>query len=104
MAEQIKRGIPYGSLAEGIQHGPYPAAKQEYIDLYLRRHLDYPELEPTLSAEQKRADIESENQYDLHADSVMEALENNRISADHAYYMQEKVLRPWFIGRRNPGE
>jgi len=95
---------PYNSLASGIAHGPYRAAPPEIVDLYMTRHHNQPEFEPTVNDEQKQADIESEWQYDQHSAAVMEALETGRITHVHAYYMLEKVLRPWFIGRRLPNE
>jgi len=96
--------IPYDSLASGITHGPYQAAPRGIVDLYLTRHQSRPEFEPTVSDEQKQADIESEWQYDQHSAAVMEAFEAGRITHVHAYYMLEKVLRPWFVGRRHPGQ
>jgi hypothetical protein len=95
---------PYSSLASGIAHGPYRAAPSGIVDLYMTRHQSRPDFEPTVSDEQKRADIESEWQYDQHSAAVMEALEAGRITHVHAYYMLEKVLRPWFIGRRLSNE
>lgn len=92
--------VPYDNLAAGIAHGPYPAAPTEIVDLYMAHHHAHPELEPTVSDEQKRADIESEWQYDQHSAAVMDAMEAGRITHVHAYIMLEKVLRPWFIGRR----
>lgn len=51
--------VPYDNLAAGIAHGPYPAAPAEIVELYMAHHHAHPELEPTVSDEQKRADIES---------------------------------------------
>jgi hypothetical protein len=96
--------VPYDSLASGIEHGPYLAAPEELVDQYLKRHQSRPESEVGVSDEQKRADIESEWQYDQHSAAVMEALENGRINYLHAHFMLDRVLRPWFIGRRNPSD
>lgn len=101
---EYSTSVPYDNLAAGIAHGPYPAAPAELVDLYMTRHHEQPELEPTVSDEQKLADIESEWQYDQHSAAVMEAMAAGRITHVHAYLMLEKVLRPWFIGRRLPGE
>lgn len=95
--------IPFQSLAEGIHHGPYPAAPSELVEHYVaaRANATY---EDSRSDEQFRADIESEWQYDQHCAAVETASENGRITPEHAIFMIDKVLRPWFIGRRNPGE
>lgn len=104
MSERRQHGIPYDSLAEGIQHGPHPAAPEGLVAHYIAYHHEHPELEPTVSDAQKRADVESEWQYDQHSAAVMEALDHDRISPQHANFMLDKVLRPWFIGRRNPND
>lgn len=92
--------IPLKNLASNIFHGPYPAASQELISHYVetREERHVPQ---STSDEQLIADTESEWQYDQHAAAVMDALENDRITSEHALYMLDKVLRPWFIGQRN---
>jgi hypothetical protein len=92
--------IPLNNLASNIFHGPYPAAPQELINHYIETR-DIRLVPGSTSDEQLITDTESEWQYDQHANAVMEALEADSITSEHALYMLEKVLRPWFIGRRN---
>lgn len=95
--------IPYDTTSRGIAHGPYRNApeslKEMYVESRERRGVD-----PNVSNDQLASDVESEWQYDQHSAAVMDALESGRITSEHAIYMLDKVLRPWFIGRRNAGE
>lgn len=91
--------IPYDDLARGIDHGPYEAAPQEIIDHYIKMRETFAPF-GRVPVEHFIKDIESEWQYDQHSAAVMGALEARRIKADHAIYMLDRVLRPWFIGQR----
>jgi hypothetical protein len=92
--------IPLGNLASNIFHGPYPAAPESVINHYLETR-DERLVPESTDDEQLIADTESEWQYDQHTAAVMDALENDRITSEHALYMLDKVLRPWFIGQRS---
>jgi hypothetical protein len=97
--EIFPKGIPYKSLAAGIQHGPYADIPEQLLEHYLASR-EQMGVSTNLPDEQLRADTQSEWQYDQHSAAVMDALEADRISAEHAMYMLERVLRPWFVGRR----
>lgn len=92
--------IPIDNLAEGIEHGPYPKDPENLIEYYVanRHFLLIPD---HVSDEQLRLDIQSEIQHDQHSAAVERASEVGDITPEHALFMLEKVLRPWFIGRRN---
>lgn len=90
-------------ISEGVMHGPYPAAPEELVAHYLSNR-DIIGFDPSCSDEQLAADIQSEYQYDQHCDAVMEALQAKRINEIAASKLIDIVLRPWWIGHRNPGE
>lgn len=92
--------IPIDNLAEGIMHGPYPKDPENLIEQYVtnRQVLFIPD---HVSDDQLRLDIASEIQYDQHSAAVEKASEDGLITPEHALFMLEKILRPWFIGRRN---
>lgn len=92
--------IPVHNLASGIEHGPYEAMPQEQLNHYIElREISAIRLRVPLK--QYIEDTESEWQYDQHSEAVMRALDAERITPEHANYMIDKVLRPWFIGMRN---
>lgn len=95
--------IPIHNLASGIEHGPYRAARQEMIDHYVARR-ETSEARLRVPLKQFIEDVESENQYDKHSKAVIEAMEAHKITPEHANYMLDRVLRPWFIGMRNPDD
>lgn len=87
------------AVVEQIQHGPYEAAPLEMIFHYLTtRHHRPISVHPATTSEKLATDIESEWQYTQHAEAVHEAMEAGRISSDQAIFMEDVVLRPWFIG------
>lgn len=92
--------IPFTNLAEGIFHGPYLEDPENIVEYYVanRKRLFIPVY---VSDEQLATDIKSEIQYDQHSAAVEQATEQGSITPEHALYMLEKILRPWFIGRRN---
>lgn len=92
--------IPLTNLAEGIFHGPYPEDPNNDVEHYITNR-ELLQIPTYVSDEQLAADVKTEVQYDMHAESVDQAAEAGRITPEHALYMLEKVLRPWFIGRRN---
>ncbi len=90
-------------ISEGVMHGPYPAAPEELMLHYISNR-DTFGFDPSFTDEQLAADIESEWQYDQHSEAVMEAWQAGRISQIAASKLIDVVLRPWWIGHRNPGE
>lgn len=92
--------IPLENLASNIFHGPYPAAPETLITHYLESR-DERLVPESTSDEQLIADTESEWQYDQHSAAVINALADGQITSEHALYMLDKVLRPWFIGQRS---
>ena len=91
--------FPIENPVFGIKHGPYQPIPEALKAQYTEKHAA--EAEPKISQEQLHDNLESEWQYDQHSEAVMTALEEQIITPAHAAYML-KVLRPWWIGLRQP--
>lgn len=97
------KNSPEVVMSRGIMHGPYLDMPYTELAHYVGRRITY-NLDLHVNDEQYITDRRTEWQYDKHSEAVEDALEAGRISAEHAIQMYDKVLRPWFIFRRNPGE
>lgn len=90
-------------LITGVQYGPYPAAPEELVEQYIASRFER-NVSLFMTNEQIAEDVQSEWQYDQHSAAVEAASERGDITPGEAIHMLEKVLRPWFIGRRTSEE